>query len=279
MLDVPPETGRNTVAIAGADVCYLDAGTGPPLLLAHGLGHSSTAWRRTISAFASSHRALAPDFPGHGRSASPNEPYDPPYFGRFVLEFIAQRKLGRVDAVGSSLGGLALLLAALEKPEAFRKLVLADPVGFTKPPVPPLGDAVLAIFGLWLSFPRTRALIRAGYAASFYDSSSVDEASVTEIVERRVSEPRLRAARCTLRELFHFSKHLEALHARLAHLKPPVLVIWGKNDPVLPVKDAEVARRVLPAARIELLDQCGHLPHIERPVAFNALALEFLNAA
>jgi pimeloyl-ACP methyl ester carboxylesterase len=247
-------------------------------LLLHGLGHSSTAWLRTMRAFSRSHRVLAPDLPGHGRSGSPEASYDPGFFARIALRFVERLDLGQVDAIGSSLGALALALGALERPATFRKIALANPVGFTDAPRPPLDDALLAAIGLWLSFPRTRALVRAGYAAGFYGQNAVDDESVNEIVTRARSENSMRAARCTLRELFHFSKHLNALHARLSKVQSPVLVVWGKNDPVLPVKDVEIARRVLPTPRIEVLDRCGHLPHIERPAAFSAVVLEFLDA-
>ena len=272
-----PSPVRKTVEIDGAEVSYLEAGSGTPLLLVHGVGHSSTAWLRSILRLEDHYHVLAPDMPGHGHSAAPDARYDPVYFGRFVIAFISALGLDRVNAAGNSLGGLTLLLAALEHPPAIRRLVLADPLGFTKPPVPPLDEAVLTIIALWLSFPRTRALIRAGYATSFFDAKQLDDASVDEIVSRLESESRVRAARRTVSEIFHYSRRLESLHERLADLEAPTLVIWGKNDPVLPSKDAEIARRVLPAPRIEVLDRCGHFPHIEQFEAFCALALKFLN--
>ena len=272
-----PSPVRKTVEVDGEEISYLEAGSGTPLLLIHGVGHSSTAWLRSIPRLEERYRVLAPDMPGHGQSAAPDARYDPAYFGRFVIAFISALGLHRVDAAGNSLGGLTLLLAALEHPRVFHRLVLADPLGFTKPPVPPLDEAVLTIIALWLSFPRTRPLIRAGYATSFFDAKRLDDASVDEIVSRLGSEPRVRAARRTVSEIFHFSRRLESLHERVAHLEPPTLVMWGKNDPVLPSKDTEIARRVLPAPRIEVLERCGHFPHIERSEAFCALALEFLN--
>jgi len=274
-----PSPVRKTVEIDGEEVSYLEAGTGTPLLLLHGVGHSSTAWLRSIPRLEERYHVFAPDIPGHGQSAAPDVRYDPAYFGRFVIAFVSTLGLDRVDAAGNSLGGLTLLLAALDHPSAFRKLVLADPLGFTKPPVPPLGDAVLTIIALWLSFPRTRALVRAGYATSFFDPKQLDDASVDEIVSRLGSESRERAARRTVTEIFHYSRRLESLHERLAYLEPPALIAWGKNDPVLPSKDAEIARRVLPAPRIEVLERCGHFPHIEQSEAFCALALDFLNTA
>ena len=270
---------RRTVTVNDAEVSYLDSGTGSPVLLLHGVGHSSTAWIRSLATLSRHYRVIAPDLPGHGRGSVPEAQYDPAFFCGFVLSFCDALGLRHIDAVGNSLGGLVSMLAALERPKMFRRLVLASPLGFTKPPVPPLDDAMLHIIGLWLSFPRTRALVRAGYAVGFFDQNLLDEESVDEIAARARSQPRMDAARRTLREIFHFSKHLDTFHRRLPALLQPTLVVWGQNDPVLPVKDAEIARQVLDGSRIEVLERCGHSPHIERSEAFCALVLEFLSAS
>ena len=273
---------NKTIDLGGERIAYLEAGgahsrSAHPLILLHGLGHSSTAWHRAIPALAQRYRVLVPDMPGYGRSGKPDAAYDPPYFADFVLRFVSALRLAPAYAAGSSLGGLVLMLAALSQPQALRQLVLADPLGFTKPPRPPLDDAVLAIIGWWLSFRRTRALIRAGYASIFFDQTKVDEETVDEIVLRQSDPARMTAARRTVRHIFHFSKHLDELHRRLRELAPRALVIWGRNDPVLPAKDVDIAQRVLPSPRIEVLERCGHCPHIERPEAFCSLVLDFLN--
>jgi pimeloyl-ACP methyl ester carboxylesterase len=269
---------RRSVFVNGLQIFYRETGSGHPLLLLHGVGHSSTAWLRSLPILGIRHRAIAPDFPGVGQSDVPDARFDPAFFARFALDFLGALGLERVDVAGNSLGGLTAMLAALDRPAVFRRLIAVDPLGFTIPPVPPLDDAVLTIIGLWLSFPRTRALVRAGYASGFFDPRLIDEASVDEIADRAQNQPRMDAARKTLREIFHFSKHLDAFHRRLMALPQPAMIVWGANDPVLPVKDVEIARRVLPRSRIEVLDRCGHCPHIERSEAFCALVLDFLNA-
>lgn len=270
---------KRTAAIGDTEIFYREAGAGSPLLLLHGFGHSSTAWLRTMPILSAHHKTLAPDLPGYGRSSIVLAPDDPPYFAKFVIDFLERLELFGVDVVGNSLGGLISLLAALERPDLFRKIVLVDPAGFTKGPIPPLDDALLALMGFWLSLPRSRALIRAGYASGFFDAGHVDEESVTEIVARSTHPEALQVSSRTLHEMFHFSRHLDRFHARLASLKAPTMVVWGQNDPVLPAKDANTARRVLPASRIEVLERCGHLPHIELPTAFSSLVLNFLDAA
>ncbi|HXW50942.1 MAG TPA: alpha/beta fold hydrolase, partial [Candidatus Acidoferrales bacterium] len=251
-----------------------------PLVLLHGFGHSSTAWLRAMPLLSRRFRTIALDLPDYRRDAPWVKAYDPASFAAIVTRCIDLLGLGPVYLAGNSFGGLLSMLAALARPELVRGLVLADPVGFTIPPVPPLGDALLGLMGFWLALPhRPAALIRGGYAASFYDQSRIDEATVEEIIAYASTPAGIRMRSRTLHEIFHFSRRLDGFHARLASLRVPTLVVWGKNDPVLPVKDAEIARRVLPAPRLELLEHCGHLPHVELPAVFSSLVLDFLNPA
>lgn len=271
---------EHTVTVDNNAIFYLESGNRSPLLLLHGIGHSSTAWLRSIPELAVYHRVLALDFPGFGRSpAAASGSYDPAYFAEIITAFIDELKLDRVDAVGSSLGGLALMLAALERPRAFQKIVLVDPVGFTSSPRPPLESALLALIQLWLMLPRSNGVIRGGYAAAFFDPEKLDEPTVGEILQRAASPTAMLAARRTLHGIFQYSRRLDHLHSRLASLPVPVLLIWGKNDPVLPAADAAIAARVLPSVQVEILERCGHLPHIELPAEFCALALRFLGQA
>ncbi len=265
--------------VDGHEIAYLESGSGPPLVLLHGLGHSSTAWLRTLPLFAAKHHAFAPDFPGHGRSPVARRKPDPAFYASIVEGFVTALAAGPVDAIGNSFGGLALLLAALDRPVLFRRLVLTDPAGFTLAPRPPLDDAVLALVGLWLSLPPTRALVRTGYAAAFYDSKQIDEASVEGAMQRRSNPELVRAGRETLHEVVRFSRDLGEFHRRLTNLPHPILLVWGKKDPILPARDAEVAQRVLPHVRTVLVERCGHLPHVERPAEFAHLVMEFLGSA
>src|SRR5690348_16208784 len=122
-----------SVDVAGTRARYLEAGSGPTLLVLHGLGQSSNAWRRVMPAFASRRRIIAIDLPGFGESPAPeSQPYGgPEYFSRVVDGVSSALDLGPLDAIGHSAGGLALMLDALRSPGRYRRIVLVDPVGFT----------------------------------------------------------------------------------------------------------------------------------------------------
>lgn len=280
MLDALEHPSSRLIHVDGIDLHYLDVGSGTPLLLVHGLGHSAVSWHRNLDALSSKFRVLALDLPGYGLSACPPDAaYDPPFFASIVTSFLRQIGVDNVNAVGCSAGGLAVLLAALENPDLFRRIVLVDSVGFTPAPGNLWGDALLNTIGLWLSLPRARPLIKFWYGVGFYDAAAIDEETVSEIYGRRVHSASMRASRRALTEFFKFSRNLQPLHDRLPQLKTPVLVIWGKNDRMFPVKDTQVAKRLMPATRIEWLDRCGHCPQLEQPAAFNSLVLDFLKAS
>jgi pimeloyl-ACP methyl ester carboxylesterase len=276
----PAKIKRRSVSLLNCKIHFREAGNGAPLVLVHGFGHSSTSWLRTFGVFAGDHRTIAPDLPDFNRSTGPNGASSPTYFAKVLTEFVESLKLHGVHLVGSSLGGLVGLIAALERPDLFGRLILANPAGFTKPPRPPLDDAMLGFLTFWLSLPRTKPLVRAAYETAFYDRTRADDETVDELMARaQLPDPAAQHRSRILHDLFRFSRQLDAFHARLSALAVPTLVVWGKNDLLLPSKDAEIARRVLPGPRIELLDRCGHLPQIEHPEAFSSLVLDFLNAA
>src|ERR1700687_4755908 len=98
------------VDVAGTRVRYLETGSGPTLLLVHGLGQSSSAWKRVLLGLGAQRRVIALDLPGFGGSDAPQEaPYEPEYFARIVDGVANALSLDRIDAVGHSAGGLTRL--------------------------------------------------------------------------------------------------------------------------------------------------------------------------
>lgn len=265
------------IDVAGVRVRYLEAGSGSPLLLVHGLGQSSTAWRRVLLGLSAHRRVIALDLPGFGDSHKPPDaPYDPDYFADIVDRFAGALGLERFDAGGHSAGGLALLIDAHRSPARYGKIVLVDPAGFTPAPDNLLGTAAASLARLLVSIPRNRAMTRALYSTAFFDPRSLDEETVDELV-RRGSNPMAKiAARRAFAKYFDFCRRLEPFHERLASLETPVLAVWGSDDRLFRASDAAVAARVLRNSRIELFERCGHCPQIEHPDRFVASVLEFL---
>ena len=268
------------VDIAGTRVHFVEAGAGPALLVLHGLGQSSTAWRRVMPSLATHHRTIALDLPGFGASHAPDaQPYGgPEYFSRIVEAATTSLGLEPFDAIGHSAGGLALMIHALRSPRRYRRIVLVDPVGFTPTPDNILGTAAMSLFRLFVSIPRTRAITRALYSTAFFDASRVDEETVDELARRHADPAAKRTARHTFTKFFDYCRRLEPFHERLAGLDVPILAIWGAEDRLFPASDAAALRRVLPHAKLEIFERCGHCPQIEQPERFVAAVEEFLSA-
>ncbi|HYK53408.1 MAG TPA: alpha/beta fold hydrolase [Candidatus Eremiobacteraceae bacterium] len=270
-----------SVNVAGTRARYLEAGSGSPLLVLHGLGQSSTAWRRVMPAFALRHRTIALDLPGFGESPAPeSQPYGgPEYFSKVVEATATALDLDRVDAIGHSAGGLALMLDALRSPARYRRIVLVDPVGFTPTPNNLLGSAAASLVRLFVGIPRTKAMTRALYSTAFFDSSRVDEETVDELARRHADPKAKRIARHTFTKFFDYCRRLEPFHERLTSLDVPILAIWGQDDRLFPASDAASLARVLPRVRLEIFEHCGHCPQIEQPERFVSVVEEFLSAS
>jgi len=270
-----------SVDVAGTRARYLEAGAGSPLLLLHGLGQSSTAWRRVMPAFSSRHRTIALDLPGFGESPAPvAQPYGgPEYFSKVVEATTSALGLGSLDAIGHSAGGLALMLDALRSPQRYRRIVLVDPVGFTPMPNNLFGTAAASLVRLFVGIPRTKSMTRALYSTAFFDTSRVDDETVDELARRHADPRAKRIARHTFTKFFDYCRRLAPFHERLASLYVPILAIWGQEDRLFPASDAASLARVLPRARLQIFEHCGHCPQIEQPERFVSVVEEFLSAS
>jgi 4,5:9,10-diseco-3-hydroxy-5,9,17-trioxoandrosta-1(10),2-diene-4-oate hydrolase len=263
-----------------------DAGGGDPVLMIHGVGGWAENWREVMTPIArSGRRAIAFDLPGFGESDAPGhvEHFGPrdPFYARFVGALLDELGIHSAHLVGNSMGGAVAFTAAVTQPERTRSLSLVAGGGVgtevalflrlcTLPGVPTLSR----VFG---RPEQAREVLR----TCFYDSRRIpaalyDEAerygfpSFGEFVNALRSGVTIFGVRRSLRE------HWVALAPNFAG---PVLVIWGREDRVLPVEHVAEAEDVMPQARIELIDDCGHLPQVERTDAFLAALLPFLDQA
>ncbi len=270
---------ERSIDLDGSRVRYLEAGNGPPLVLVHGLGHSSTAWARTIDALAARHRVVAPDLPGFGGSLAPTtrEYGTPGYFSSVVGRFVDALALAPCDAIGHSGGALAVLLDAAERPRRYRRVVLVDPAGFTRMPPRALAFGASSIAGALMRLTRSRAVRRALYATAFYDTKRVDEDTVDELVARDATQGAGAPVVTSFARFYEYCCRADMAGARTEPLDVPTLVVWGADDRLFPIRGADAVRRVLPHARVEVLERCGHCPHIECPDRFVALVQEFLS--
>ena len=247
---------------------YLEAGTGPAVILLHGVGFAlgADAWRANIPGLASGLRLLAPDFTGWGPGDQLELGYSFAYLADFVREFQDALGLDTAHVVGHSMGGWVASLLSYESPQRVGKLVLVASGGMATRPLPAMSD--------WM--PPNEQEIRA--AMSGLAQLGVD---IEPLVKERVGlagDPE-RAER--FRRLMAHMTHPETRHRyhmarRLPHIPNSTLLLWGTADTVNPIGLGQETKRLLPHAELRVFDGAGHSIPIERPAEFNQALLDFL---
>jgi pimeloyl-ACP methyl ester carboxylesterase len=252
---------------------------GPEVVLIHGLGGFIENWSKNILALASHHRVYALDLPGFGQTDKTPLIKDLTMLTRFIHDFMAEQNIPKASLVGHSLGGGLALQFTLDYPEKVEKLVLADNAG--------MGREVLADFRL-CSLPvlpglfvrQSRKDITALWQKIVYDKVNITP-ELVDLSYRYAHLPgaqkALLSALCAGIDLRGQKSGLTGrLLSRLNALKAPALVVWGRNDRIIPVSHAQIAVKKIPGARLEIFDNCGHMPMFEHPEKFNRLVLDFL---
>jgi pimeloyl-ACP methyl ester carboxylesterase len=280
------------LAVDGVNVAYLRGGTGPPLVLIHGLGSSAAVeFLYNLEPLAERHRVIAVDLPGFGRSDKPMRAYTIDLFVRAVHDLMHQERLEQAALMGVSMGGRVALGLALEFPDLVERLILVDALGVGAPRrvlayriLLTRGLGELTLRGTARAFRRLNpATIRRFWGWYLRRPGRVDGIlSDQRIADHRalLSTPEYRAAYLsTLRSLAGMRELRDgvAVEHKLADLKMPVLLIWGRHDHIFPAGHAEVAAGKIPHARVEILEESGHTPQIEQPDRFNRLVMDFLN--
>jgi pimeloyl-ACP methyl ester carboxylesterase len=260
------------VVVDGIRLNVVEAGEGPALLLLHGVSASHENWEFTIPAFADRFRVIAPDLPGHGRSAKPDAPYTMDFYAGVVRSLGHALGVREAVVVGNSLGGEIAIELALSYPLWTRALVLAAPaVGFGTP-LQSVGWTIGAVAG-----PRILKLaLPLALERCFYDPSSPGHAERQRILaERLAADDCPSFARAVARSI---SGAIAAGRQPLDGLTQPTLVVWGRDDRMRALSTSRRLAREMGHARFAVLERCGHLPMLERPAEFNALVAEFLRA-
>jgi pimeloyl-ACP methyl ester carboxylesterase len=255
-----------TIAVFGQSIHYFDMGSGPVVVLLHGLGSRKEDWLSVLEPMAQKYRLLVPDQIGFGKSDKPLLDYSVQTYVDFLNEFLRQLKVEKVSLVGESLGGW---IAALYVSEIgggahlipVEKLVLVDAAGLKQDkPIPNLN-------------PSSLVDMRAMMEAVFFDTSWLNEDAL-----RKVFTDKLAAHDgYTVRSLLgNPALGTERLDERLGNIKVPTLVVWGKQDKLLPIASGERYVAGIAGAKLVSFDKCGHVPPIEKTEEFVAAVTAFL---
>ncbi len=261
---------------------FVRAGSGPVVLLLHGLACDHTTWSPVIDRLAEQYTVIAPDLLGHGRSAKPRADYSLGGFANGMRDLLTVLGVDKVTVVGHSLGGGVAMQFAYQFPERTERLVLVSSGGLGPEVTPairaittPGFDQVLQV----LTLPGVRHVgttaMRA--LAGSRISAARDLGEVADIYDS-FANPHARAAiRHVVRAVVDWRGQIVTMADR-AYLteEMPMCVVWGADDLVIPATHAENAARLAPGARVEVLPDSGHFPHKDHPELFAGIVADFI---
>jgi pimeloyl-ACP methyl ester carboxylesterase len=282
----PPQLQIHDIAVGKLKISTLEMGSGPDVMLIHGLGATKASFFDTAAGLArAGYRVHAVDLPGFGGSSKPRTaPYGPAYFVKTVLGVMDALGIERAHFVGNSMGGRVSLEMGLAHPERVAAMVLLCPaVAFVKRPLAPLLRLARPELGL-LPHALGRRNIEMGFWSLFADRDLVDPTLgdiVTDEFERVYRSQGGRVAFLTAgRELYlgaPFGRN--GFYPRLAELEAPALFVWGTHDKLIPAGLRRHVEEWLPSADHITLQGCGHVPQVERPDHTTGIIRRFFGQA
>jgi pimeloyl-ACP methyl ester carboxylesterase len=258
---------------------YLDAGSGPAVLLLHGFAGSAEDWRPSAEILANAgYRALAFDCLGFGRSDKPGDaPYSLELIAGLYATALRQLDITQASIVAHSMGGKYALATALFYPTLVTNLTLIATDGFGETsPLTRIGGWPLAGRSiLWLS--AQPPIVRAMLGATFYDPEKyVNQELIARARAALLGPENLRALTALSRRYDATDLQLSGLRARLGEIQTPTLLAWGSHDQVFPVAQANIAATEIPNAGLAIFPRCGHFPQVEAARSFHGLLFGFL---
>jgi len=252
--------------VDGYRIHYFEGGSGPPILLIHGLGSRAEDWANLMPQFVHAGRHVyAIDMLGYGRSAHPvDAAYSIPQEAAIVEKFMASEKLTQTDLGGWSMGGWVALRVALDEPEQVRRVAIYDSAGlrFDLPFQPSL---------FWPDNPAALAALN--------DVLSPGRGQhIPALMRRDVLRLVRRDGWVVQRSMESMLTGADVVDGKLGALKMPVLISWGRQDQLIPVALAYRFHAQIPQSVLEIYDGCGHLAPRECSDRIGPNTLEFLTA-
>jgi pimeloyl-ACP methyl ester carboxylesterase len=271
---------QKTFDYHGIKINYYEAGQGPPIVLLHGFGACAYTWRHVIPALAAQHRVFTLDLKGYGRSDKPADGhYAVSDQADMVADFIRHQNLRDLVIMGHSMGGGVTLMTYLKlretDPGRIQKLVLIDSAGY--PQKMPWFIRMAKIPGLNTALGKllpARFAVALVLKKSYYDKDKVTEAQIDTYAYFGSLPGAAAAVSQTARQMV--PKDIDALIAQYKTIKAPVLIIWGREDEVVPLSVGENFKRDIPDSQLVVMPHCGHIPLEEEPPATRQAIMDFL---
>jgi pimeloyl-ACP methyl ester carboxylesterase len=284
-LDVDWRTHQRWVIVDGDPVNVIELGpsaaSAQPIVFVHGLSGSWPNWLEQLPVFGAERRVIAMDLPGFGHSPMPHQEISISGYARLLDRLMGELEIDAAAVVGNSMGGFISAELAIAFPQRVERLVLVSAAGVSTTADPNVARLVPTA-------RRLQTVLTAGTAWLASKSDTVARRArlrdaLLNVVARHPSRLPAALAAEQLRGSGKpgFIQALEAIldydvRERLPEIACPTLIVWGANDRLVPVRDADVFAELIPDARKVVYADTGHVAMLERPAAFNALVKDFL---
>ncbi len=280
-----PPPVRETRVVHGHKRAFVRAGSGPALLLLHGIGNNCQTWAGVIDRLAETHTVIAPDLLGHGNSDKPRGDYSIAAYANGMRDLLSVLDVEQATVVGPTLGGGIALQFAYQFPERCQRLALVGSGGLgpelsaglraaTLPGAELVVTALASVSGP-LRF-GLQTMEKVGRVAGWRRVGDLAEAGDALLALKDVEARR--AVLRTLRGVVDaHGQAVTALDRLYLADSIPLLVVWGSRDPIVPAQHAETVRMLVPSARVEVFRDAGHWPHLDEPERFCDVLLDFIS--
>jgi pimeloyl-ACP methyl ester carboxylesterase len=272
------------VTIHGHQRAFVKLGKGPALLLLHGLGCDHTTWLPVMEQLAKKYTVIAPDLLGHGESDKPRADYSVGGYANGMRDLLTVLNIDKVTVVGHSLGGGVAMQFGYQFPERTERMILVAPGGLGREVTPLIRAVTLPGFHTVmaaLTMPGVRHIGIAGMRALSRSGLAIthDLDEVADIYDTFKDPKARRAIAHVVRAVVDTRGQLVTMVDR-AYLTQamPMLVVWGTEDRVIPVKHAKTAAVVAPGAVVEVIGNSGHFPHKDHPERFVKVVNDFIRS-
>jgi pimeloyl-ACP methyl ester carboxylesterase len=269
------EGTANFVTVQGLKLNYHEAGEGPPLILLHGGGPGASAWSNYGQNFPelSEHfRVVAIDMPHFGKSDKPPDRYvDVHWYAQVLADAMRSIGMPKAHIIGNSMGGAIAIELALAAPEMIDRLVLMGAAASVAMFTPSPSEGAKHLMGYYQGEGPTRAKLEAFIRCMIFDQSRI----TSELVDARYAAstvPELMVER----QMGPAAAALHNLWRRVDKVPHKTLLIYGRDDRVVPWDTALLLLRLMPNADLHVFSHCGHWAQWERAAEFNGIATNFL---
>ncbi|MGB8404076.1 MAG: alpha/beta hydrolase [Mycobacterium sp.] len=262
------------------------AGSGPVILLIHGIGDNSTTWSTVQTKLAQRFTVIAPDLLGHGKSDKPRADYSVAAYANGIRDLLSVLDVERVTVVGHSLGGGVAMQFAYQFPQLVERLILVGAGGVTKDvnialriASLPLGTEALALLRIPLVLPALQAVGRIGGTIFGSTGMGRDLPDMLRILTDLPEPTASSAFARTLRAVVDWRGQVVTMLDRCYLTESiPVQLVWGSKDSVIPVAHAHLAQSAMPGSQLEIFDSSGHFPFHDDPDRFVEVVEKFVDS-